>query len=106
MQFTLTLFWTKYNAFNNKNGPFDSDKFIWKIKEISDGNSHLWHQKYSLPCTKVLRFVSRRVTSKFLGICSDEHSWSNVKTIKSGKRYAIRSYASDRLIIIYTSACI
>ena len=54
--------------FDNKNGSFDGDEFIWKIKDIRDGNINLWHQKYSPPCTKVLGFVSCKVTSKVLGI--------------------------------------
>ena len=31
------------------NGLFDGDEFIWKRKDIRDGNSHLWNQKYPLP---------------------------------------------------------
>ena len=53
-------------------------------KNIKDGNSHLWNQKYSLPCTKVLGFVSCIVTSKVLGIGEAERSWGDVKNIKSG----------------------
>ena len=42
---TLDNFWSKYTNFNQKNDPFDSNGFIWNSKDISDGNSHLWHQK-------------------------------------------------------------
>ena len=72
-------------------GSFDADEFIRKSKDIRDGNSHLWHQKYSLPFTKVICFVACRVTSKVLGIGVTERSWGDVKTIKSGKRSAIIS---------------
>ena len=72
----------------------------------SDGNSHLWHQKYSPPFTKVLDFVACRVTSKVLGIGAAERSWGDVKTIKSGKRSAISSDVSEKQSIVYTSACI
>ena len=65
---TLDMFWTEYTDFDNKVGSYDADEFIWKSKDISDGNIHLWHQKYSLPFTKVLGFVACRVTSKVLGI--------------------------------------
>ena len=106
MYVTLDLFWTEYTAFDNKIGSYDADEFIWKIKDISDGNSHLWHQKYSLPFTKFLGFVSCRVTSKVLGIGASESSWGDIKTTKSGKRYAISSDVSEKQIIIYTSACI
>ena len=51
---TLDTFWIEYIKSNHNNDPFDSDEFIWIIKDISDGNSHLWHQKESLPYTKVL----------------------------------------------------
>ena len=66
----------------------------------------MWHQKYSLPCTKVLRFVACRFTSKFLGIGAVEHSWGVVKTIKYGKRFSSSSYASEKTIIVYTYFCI
>ena len=62
-----------------KNDPFESNDFIWNSKDISHGNCHLWHQKSSLPSTKVLGFVAFRVTSKILGIWSAERSWGDVK---------------------------
>ena len=46
MAVTIDLFWTKYTAFDNNIGSYDAGEFIWKTKDISDGNSHLWHQKY------------------------------------------------------------
>ena len=64
------------------------------------------HQKYSLPCTKVLGFVACRVTSKILGIGAVDSSWIKVKTIKSGKIFAISSDVSEKQSILYTSACI
>ena len=60
-------------------------------KDIRDGNNHLWHQKYSHPCTKVLGFVACTVTSKVIGIGAVECSWGDVKTIKSVKISAISS---------------
>ena len=63
---TLDTFWSKYTKFNHKNDLFDRNEFIWNSKTISDGNSHLWHQKYSLSSTKVLGFVACKVTSKSL----------------------------------------
>ena len=62
--------------------------------------------KYSLPFTKVLGFVSCRVTSKVLGIGAAERSWGDVKTITSGKRSAVSSDVSEKHSIVYTSACI
>ena len=67
------------------NGSFDGDEFIWKSKDIRDGNSHFWYQNYSLFCTKAIGFVACRVTSKFIGIGVSERSWGGVKTIRSVK---------------------
>ena len=106
MNVTIDVFWTEYTSFNNKVGSYDADEFIWKSKDISDGNSHLWHQKYSLTFTKILGFVACRVTSKVLGIGAAERSWGEVKTIKSGKRSTISSDVSEKQSIVYTSACI
>ena len=93
MNVTLDVFWTEYTVFNNEVGWYDADEFIWKSKDISDGNSHLWHKKYSLPFNKVL------------GIGAEERSWGDLKTIKSVKRSAISSDVSDKHSIVYTSAC-
>ena len=57
MSVTQDIFWNEYTDFDNKIGSFDADEYICKIKDIKDGISHLWHQKYSLPCTKVIGFV-------------------------------------------------
>ena len=65
---SLDRFWSEYTLFNHINDPFDSNDFIWNSKDISDGNSHLWHHKHSLPYTKVLDFLACTVTSKMIGI--------------------------------------
>ena len=62
MAVTQDILWIEYTEFDNNIGSFDADEFIWKIKDIRDGNIHFWHQKYSLPCNKVLVFVACRVT--------------------------------------------
>ena len=94
MAVTLDIFWTDYTEFYNNIGSFDAEEFIWKSKDIRDGNSHLCHQKYSLPCNKVLGFFSCRVTSKVIGVGAAERSWGDVKTIKSGKISDISSDVS------------
>ena len=106
MAVTQELFLTEYTDFYNKIGSFSGDKFIWKSKDIRDGNSDFWHTKYSLPCIKVLGFVARRVTSKFLGIGAAKRSWGDIKIIKSGKISAISSDVWEKQSIVYTSACI
>ena len=80
MDVTKDIFWTEYTEFNNKDGSFDADEFIWKSKDIRDGNSNFWHQKYSLPCTKVLNFVACRVTSKVIGIGAADRSWGDISS--------------------------
>ena len=62
--------------------------------------------KYSLLSTKVLGFIACRVNSKMLGIGSAEHSWVDVKTIKSGKISALGSDISEKQSIVYKYACI
>ena len=53
---TLDAFWSECTNFNNNIDTFDSNEFIYISKDIHDGNSNTWHQKYSLPCTKVFGF--------------------------------------------------
>ena len=106
MDVTQYIFWTEYTDFDNNIGSFDADEFIQKSKDIKDGNSNLWHQKYSLPCNKVLGFVACRVTSKVLGIGAAERSWGDAKTIKYGKVYATSGDVPQKQSIVYTSACI
>ena len=102
MAVTLDLFCTEYTAFDNMIGSFDAGEFIWKIKDIRDGNSHLWHQKYSLPFTKVLGFVACRVSSKVLGIGAAKRSWGDVKTIKSGKYLPLAvMYQGNKVLFIH-----
>ena len=103
MGVTQDIFWTEYIEFDNKIGSFDVDEFIWKIEDIRDGNSHLWHQKHSLPCTKVLGFVEYRIVSKVIGIGEVERFRGDVKTIKYGKGSDISSDGSEKQSIFYTS---
>ena len=64
MNDTLDIFCSEYTDFNYNNDPFGGDNFIWSGKDIFEVNSYILHQEYSLPCTKVLGFVSCRVTYK------------------------------------------
>ena len=98
--YEFTSYATEYTDFENKNGSFDGDEFIWKIKYIRDGNSNLWNKKYSLPCTKVLGFFAYRVTSKVIGIGEAERSWGDVKTIKSEK-YLLSEVMYQRNIVLF-----
>ena len=88
---TLDTFWSEYTKFNHKNDPFDSNEFICNSKDITDDNSNIWHQKYSLPSTKVIGFVACRLTSKILGIGSAERSWGDVKKLNQER---------DKLLVV------
>ena len=106
MDVTQDIFWTEYADFDTNIGSFDADEFIWKSKDTREGNINLWHQNYSLPCTKVLGFVACRVTSKVLGIVTEERSWGDVNTNKYGKVSDIISDVSEKQSIVYTYTCI
>ena len=102
----LDTFWSEYTLFNHKNDPFDRNDLICNSKDITDGKSHIWHQKYALVYTIVIGFVACRVTSKIIGIGSAERSWGDIKTIKPGNISALSSEISENQSIVYTSACI
>ena len=106
MNDTLDTFWSEYTDFNNKNGPFDGNDFIWSSKDILQDNINIWNQKYYLPCTKVIGFVACMVTYKIVGIGASECAWVDVKTIKSGQRSAIRRNLSEKHSNVYISAYI
>ena len=106
MAVTQGISWNEYTDFDNKNGSFDGDAFMWKSKDTRDGNIHLWNQKYSLPCTKVLVFFACIFTSKVIGIGAAERSWGDVNTIKSKKISDIISDVSEKQIIVFISAYI
>ena len=98
---TPDICFTEFTEFDNKNGSYDGDEFIWKIEYIRDSNSCFWHQKYSLPCTRVIGFVACRVTSTVLGIGTADCLLSDLNIIKSGKRSAISSGVSEKYSIVY-----
>ena len=62
----IDLFWDEFKTFQQKLDPFDK-QHRWNSQDAAAGKSWLWHEKYSLPYTKVLGFVACRVCSKTLG---------------------------------------
>mmetsp|Transcript_4135 Transcript_4135/g.9385 ORF Transcript_4135/g.9385 Transcript_4135/m.9385 type:complete len:331 (+) Transcript_4135:30-1022(+) len=72
--------------------------------KIPEGKSYTWHEKYSLPYTKVLGYVACRTTSKILGIGAAERAWGDVKTLKTDKRSHLSADKTEKQAIIYTSA--
>ena len=103
---TINKFWSEYTGFNHRKVTFDIHEFICNNKDISYGKINIWNQKYSLPPTRVLGFVSCKVTSKIIGIGYAERSWGDVKIIKPGKISALGSDISENQIIVYKYGCI
>lgn len=79
----IDTFWSEYSLFKNKLSPYNRPH-IWNSHDIHN-SSHLWHEKYSLPFTKVLGATACRVTSKILGIGACERAWGDVKHLKTGE---------------------
>ena len=98
----VDLFWSEFEDFRNQRGAF-GNLARFRSKVAKAGKSHLWHEKYSLPWTKVLGFVACRVTSKNGGIGVCERGWGDVKYIADGKRFNLGESIEDRAII-YTTA--
>ena len=98
----LDLFWSEFEDFRNQRGDF-SNLSLFRSKSAKAGKSHMWHEKYSLPYTKVLGFVACRVTSKNGGIGVCERGWGDVKYVADGKRFNLGASIEDRAII-YTTA--
>ena len=106
MAVILDLFWADYIALDNMIGSFDADEFILKIKDIRDGNSHLWHKNihFLSPMFLVLLYVESH--KRFLVFGASERSWGDVKKIKSSKTSSTSSGVSEKQSIVYTSTCI
>ncbi len=94
--------WTELKSFQTNRLPFDCPG-LFSTKDALSGRSHIWHEMYSLPYTRVLGFVACRVTSKRLGIEAGERSWSDVKMIKDGKGSNLSGDSLEIQAILYTS---
>ncbi len=99
----VDIFWTEFKNFQTNRFPFDRPG-RFSTKDALASCSHIWHEVYSLPYTRVLGFVACRVTSKRLGIGAGERSWSDVKMIKDGKRSNLSGDSLEKRAILYTSA--
>ena len=76
----MDTFWDKYSNFEKHRGRGDfADVVKYATEDVRAGRSHMWHEKYSLPYTKVLGYVACRVCSKLAGIGAAERSWGDVK---------------------------
>ena len=99
----IDTFWNEYKIFNTHDEDF-SNEARWNTPDVAAGRSYLWHEKYSLPYTKILGFVACRVTLKVFGIGAAERCWSGVKDIKTGKRSGLSGASTERRSILYTTA--
>jgi len=61
----IDTFWNEFKAFQNRTNPYH-DPSCWASYDMKSGNSYLWHEKYSIPYTTVLGYVTCWVTIKAL----------------------------------------
>ncbi len=80
----IDTFLTEYGDFINKRGSFACNH-MWITAAEEDLKAYRWHQRYSLPVTKVLGKLACLTLSKILGIGTVEQNWKQVKAVKSGQ---------------------
>ena len=96
-------FWDEFKNFQRKLHPFDQHAW-WATKHVNTGESHIWHEKYSLPYPQVLGNVVCHVTSKLCGTGAAKRSWAAVKNIKSLHRSHLGATSTKKRSIIYILA--
>jgi len=99
----LDTFWNKFKAFQQRTYPFDAAS-CWLSQDVVNGNSYLWHEKYSMRQTLVFGFIACRGTNKLCGIGAAERSWGGVKQIKDGKRSHLSGESTEKRSILFVSA--
>ena len=97
------MFWDEFRAFQRELPPFDK-KARWNTANALAGESHLWHEKYSVPHTAVVGYSGCRSTSKGGGIGGAESSWGDVKHIKMDKWASIGGNSVGVEADLYTTA--
>jgi hypothetical protein len=103
----LNRFWEEFEHFQNKTGPYASRPHIWHPNnaDITNGHSHIWHKKNSLPYTTILGKLACRVCSKIVGMGSAERAWGDVKHLKTDKRCSLRIEALKKQSTIFGASC-
>jgi len=101
----LDKFWTEYEDFQSKSGKFGGRDYIWNSSDLRNGDSHLWHKKYSMPYTQYFGRFACRVCSKILGIGSAERNWGEVKHLKTEKRSHLSSDRTKKQATIFGADC-
>ncbi len=99
----IDTFRNEFKAFQNCTQPYH-DMSRWASSDCVNGQSYLWHEKYSLPYTVVLGFVGCHVTSKLCGIGPAKRSWGRVKQIKDGVRSHVGAKSTEKRSVIYVTA--
>jgi hypothetical protein len=99
----VDTFWNEFKAFQCCTEPFHHPS-RWATPDVSSGRSHIWHKKYSLPCTQVLRYVACLVTAKLCRIGPAERGWAAVKTVKNLKKSHLGGKSIEERSVIYITA--
>jgi hypothetical protein len=82
----IDTFWSEFEDFQGKTGPYAHCPNIWNSVDITQGKLHIWHKKNTLCYTKMMGRLACRVTSKIPGMGSAERSWGDIKHLKTNKR--------------------
>lgn len=101
----IDKFWSEFEHFQGKTGPYAHREHIWNSVDIHEGKSHIWHKKNTLRYTKMLGRFACRVTSKILGIGSAERSWGDVKHLKTNKRSHLSAESVKMQATIFGASC-
>ena len=96
----IDTFLTEHGDFINKRNSFARDN-IWIMAKEPSVLAYRWHQKYSLPVTKVLGKLACLVLSKILGIGTAERNWKQVKAVKSRQRVNTTIGKTTKQVLIY-----
>jgi len=100
------LFWSEYEGFLGKSGVYGGHQpYMWNSTDALNGNSFLWHKKYSVPYTRYLGRFACCVCSKILGIGSAERNWGEVKHLKTNKRSHLSAERTKKQATIFGSDC-
>ena len=103
------LFVEEFDQFRSQTGIFADGSTCggkWTSKDARDGKSHIWHQKWTLPYTKVLGWVGVRLCSKLLGIGQCERNWRDVSAVKGKRKGKPKAGKVEKKGILMTTALI
>ena len=93
-------FLTEYGDSINKRGSFARDH-MWITAAEEDLKAYQWHQRYSLPVTKVLGKLACLTLPKILGIETAEQNWKQVKAVKLGQLVNTTMTKTTKQVLMY-----